>query len=115
MRRFMTIAAALSLLAGCGGRATTEAADSQQPASAEPDTVVISADSPMLKQIRREPVGTKELPTDEVIAPGKIEANPNRVSKVVLPGLMTPGLLESLLSANGTRRPSKSQTPRIVQ
>jgi cobalt-zinc-cadmium efflux system membrane fusion protein len=84
MRRFMTIAAALSLLAGCSGRATTEAADSQ-PASAEPDTVVISADSPMLKQIRREPVGTKELPTDEVIAPGKIEANPNRVSKVVLP------------------------------
>ena len=27
----------------------------------------------------------EELPTDEVIAPGKIEANPNRVSKVVLP------------------------------
>jgi membrane fusion protein, heavy metal efflux system len=85
MRHFMTIAAALSLLAGCGGRGTTAAAGSPPPASPEPDTVVISADSPMLKQIRREQVGTKELPTDEVIAPGKIEANPNRVSKVVLP------------------------------
>ena len=28
---------------------------------------------------------TADLPTDEVVAPGKIEANPNRVSKVVLP------------------------------
>jgi cobalt-zinc-cadmium efflux system membrane fusion protein len=47
--------------------------------------VVIAADSPMLKQIKREAVGVAELPTDEVTAPGKIEANPNRVSKVVLP------------------------------
>jgi cobalt-zinc-cadmium efflux system membrane fusion protein len=84
-RRLMTIAAALSLMAGCGGKATTAAADSQLPTPSEPDTVVIPADSPMLKQIRRELVGTKELPTDEVVAPGRIEANPNRVSKVVLP------------------------------
>jgi len=39
----------------------------------------------MLTQIRVEPVQTAELPTDEVIAPGKIEVNPNRVSHVVLP------------------------------
>ncbi len=39
----------------------------------------------MLKQIKREAATTQELPTDEVVAPGKIEANPNRVSKVVLP------------------------------
>ena len=39
----------------------------------------------MLKQIRREKVADAELATDEVIAPGKIEANPNRVSKVVAP------------------------------
>jgi cobalt-zinc-cadmium efflux system membrane fusion protein len=38
-----------------------------------------------LKQIRREPVAGADLPTDEVIAPGKIEANPNRVSRVVAP------------------------------
>ncbi len=39
----------------------------------------------MLSQIRREKVADAELATDEVIAPGKIEANPNRISKVVAP------------------------------
>jgi cobalt-zinc-cadmium efflux system membrane fusion protein len=39
----------------------------------------------MLRQVRREAAVTQELPTDEVVAPGKIEANPNRVSKLVLP------------------------------
>jgi membrane fusion protein, heavy metal efflux system len=48
-------------------------------------TLTVPADSPMLKQIRREKVADAELATDEVIAPGKIEANPNRISKVVAP------------------------------
>jgi cobalt-zinc-cadmium efflux system membrane fusion protein len=48
-------------------------------------TLTVPADSPMLKQIRREKVVDAELATDEVIAPGKIEANPNRISKVVAP------------------------------
>jgi cobalt-zinc-cadmium efflux system membrane fusion protein len=59
---------------------------------AEASTVTVDAgvlrvplDSPMLRQIRRERVADAELATDEVIAPGKIEANPNRVSKVVAP------------------------------
>src|SRR5437870_2438767 len=48
-------------------------------------SISLPSDSPMLKQIRRERVAVAELATDEVIAPGKIEANPNRVSKVVAP------------------------------
>ena len=48
-------------------------------------TLTVPPDSPMLKQIRREQVTDAELATDEVIAPGKIEANPNRVSKIVAP------------------------------
>lgn len=39
----------------------------------------------MLRQIRVEPVQTADLPTEEVIVPGKIEVNPNRVSHVVMP------------------------------
>jgi len=46
---------------------------------------VLPLDSPILKQLRREAVATLELATDEVTAPGKIEANPNRISKVVAP------------------------------
>ena len=75
----------LAALAGaCGGHAATPAVTGSTIAPA-PRTVVIPADSPMLAQIRREPVRVAELPTDEIVAPGKIEANPNRVSKVLLP------------------------------
>ena len=56
--------------------------------------VTIAADSPMLGQIHVAPVQTAELPTDEVVAPGKIEANPNRISHIVLP---VPGRIVSVM------------------
>ena len=74
----------LAAVAGCGGKGATSAVGTKV-AMAEPGTVVIEPNSPMLGRIKRQPVTTKELPTDEVVAPGRIEANPNRVSKVVLP------------------------------
>jgi cobalt-zinc-cadmium efflux system membrane fusion protein len=70
--------------AACGGRAATPA-DTRMPSTTAPTVVVIPAGSPMLSQLVRRPVAVMDLPTDEVIAPGKIEANPNRISKVVLP------------------------------
>ena len=70
---------------GCGRRSAQHDVESVPAATDEPGGVVIAVDSPMLKQIKRQTVGVAVLPTDEVIAPGKIEANPNRVSKVVLP------------------------------
>jgi len=39
----------------------------------------------MLAQLRVAPVETAELPTAEVVAPGKIEVNPNRVAHILLP------------------------------
>jgi len=50
-----------------------------------PGLVVIPPDSPKLTQIRVATVRMAELPKDEVVAPGKLEANPNRVSRVLLP------------------------------
>ena len=68
---------------------TRSAVASEIPADAAPaatsNAIVLPADSPMLNQIRRQRVSLRDLPTDEVVAPGKIETNPNRVSKVVLP------------------------------
>jgi len=67
----------------CSGHA---AAPVQPPPPQITDNaVVLSADSPMLKQLRRQHVELRDLPTDEIVTPGKLEANPNRVSKVVLP------------------------------
>jgi cobalt-zinc-cadmium efflux system membrane fusion protein len=98
----MTRALLFATLAGlvtmaCGGRAAAPA-DTRADATSEPNTVVIPADSPTLAQIGRERVRLVELPTDEIVAPGKIEANPNRVSKVLLP---VSGRIASVLVKTG--------------
>jgi cobalt-zinc-cadmium efflux system membrane fusion protein len=74
------------LLTGCSGK-KEEAASAAAPAAAEvPEgTVVIPADSPKLKEIHVGEVKTAQVPFDEVVSPGKIEANPNLVSRVALP------------------------------
>lgn len=86
MKRFsLLIAPAVLLLtAACGSHAAVPDGATVLAAT-RPGTVVIPANSPMLRQIARQAVLTADLPTDEVVAPGRIEANPNRVSKVVLP------------------------------
>jgi cobalt-zinc-cadmium efflux system membrane fusion protein len=82
MKCLIAIVMAFSACPGCS---SNNAAVSLGSKPAESGVVVISADSPMLNQIKREAVGVAELPTGEMIAPGKIEANPNRISKVGLP------------------------------
>jgi cobalt-zinc-cadmium efflux system membrane fusion protein len=81
MRCLIAVAVVLSF-AGCTGKS---AAASAPAVPATPGIVVIPVDSPMLKQITRDTVRLAALPTDEVVAPGRIEANPNRISKIVLP------------------------------
>jgi cobalt-zinc-cadmium efflux system membrane fusion protein len=98
MKRLIAIVAVLSACQGCASKGATLSADSPSAAPAEPGTVVIPEGSPMLKQIRRATVEVADLPTDEVIAPGKIEANPNRISKIVLP---VPGRIMTVLVKTG--------------
>src|SRR4029077_82173 len=42
-------------------------------------------DSPQFKRLRIEPVRLRDMVTDEVIAPGRVGVNPNRVSRVLPP------------------------------
>lgn len=82
-------------LAGCNREAPAPAA--AQPlatASAGSGMIEIPPDSPKLAQIRVAEVQMAEMPTDEFTAPGKIEVNPNRVSKVLLP---VPGRVTDVL------------------
>ena len=80
----LSLLAVISLTAAaCSGHAASTAQAAAVTATA--DAVVLPGDSPMLKQIRLERVTLRDLPTDEIVTPGKLEANPNRVSKVVLP------------------------------
>jgi len=86
MTRIIFVGLSLSLLAtgACSGHAASEIPADAAPAATS-NAIVLPADSQMLNQIRRQRVSLRDLPTDEVVAQGKIETNPNRVSKVVLP------------------------------
>lgn len=82
----------LSVTAACGrtGEGGPEAAKSAprtSPAGEQPGpaVIVVPQDSPQFKQLRIEPVRTQAFATDEVVAPGRVTINPNRVSRVLPP------------------------------
>ncbi|MEO8024913.1 MAG: efflux RND transporter periplasmic adaptor subunit [Bryobacteraceae bacterium] len=79
------VAVLACLLAGCAKEKVAEVASDPPVVIASSGEVTLAADSAKRKQIKIEPVVVAEVPQHEVIAPGKIEANPNRVSRVVLP------------------------------
>src|ERR1043165_7892636 len=90
-RRLLCIVVVCALgLTACGKReeATSEAkepARNEAPAKSTPGVVELGADAPELKQMSMEQVRTVPMPGDEVVAPAKIEANPNRIGHAVLP------------------------------
>lgn len=85
--KFMIAAACALLGASCGHKGTQADAGASPNAAApaESGVVVIPADSPKIGQIRVERVRLAEVAAGEVVSPGKIEVDPNKVSRVVLP------------------------------
>ena len=84
---FLFVFACALACAGCGGRAEQNL-DRLAPTTATPATpgvIIIPPDSPKLAQIRVEPIKLEAMPAGEVTAPGKVEVNPNRISRVPLP------------------------------
>ncbi len=79
---FLTLS--LLTLAACSSTHPTEPA-AKPVAAAPPGKFSIPADSPKLAQIRTELVVASPVPVGNVSAPGKVEANSNRTSHVVLP------------------------------
>jgi cobalt-zinc-cadmium efflux system membrane fusion protein len=67
--------------------ATPSSAATPAPSGAAggPSVVAVPPDSPQFKQLRVEPVRLRNVVADEVVAPGRVGANPNRVSKVLPP------------------------------
>lgn len=82
------LACGLVLLSACGKKQEQAAVAPAAPAGEErlaDGSVVIPADSPKLKEIHVAEVKNASVPFDEVTSPGKIETNPNLVSRVALP------------------------------
>jgi cobalt-zinc-cadmium efflux system membrane fusion protein len=90
------VSAILFASVGCGDRnETTQPQSTPQPNRASSSgLVILPADSPKLSQIRVGTVEIADLPADEVTAPGKIDVNPNRVSRLLLP---VPGRVSKVL------------------
>lgn len=72
---------------GTGGPTPAAPATAAEPADAMGGTNVVAVppDSPQFKQLRVEAVRRRDMVTDEVVAPGRIAVNPNRVSRVLPP------------------------------
>ena len=64
----------------------TKSANGSAGKSIQLDLIILPADSPKLSRIQVKPAEMSIFPVDEVVAPGKVELNPNRVSKAVMPG-----------------------------
>src|SRR5262249_50029812 len=91
------IAIVVSLLNGCSReKEIAVQATSSKQSGPKPETTQVSLppDSPKLKRIRVALVQLAEVPLDEVVAPGKIEINPNRLSRVLMP---VPGRIRQVL------------------
>jgi cobalt-zinc-cadmium efflux system membrane fusion protein len=86
---FLLCGVAIAGLSACH-KPTEAAAESDRrpeaPAVAQtPGVVTLAPDAPELKQMTIEAVKAIPLPADEVTAPAKIEANPNRIGRALLP------------------------------
>lgn len=86
MMRTALFSATLVLLVGCGEKPGTTKQESRSSERAIPTGEVrLPIDSPQLQRIKVAVVKAARVPLDEVVAPGKIESNPNRISRVVMP------------------------------
>jgi cobalt-zinc-cadmium efflux system membrane fusion protein len=90
------------LLCGCGSPSSDRKMSTEppsQPAITRTGKVVrLAADSPQLSRIRLEEATVAAVPVDEVTAPGKVEMNPNRVSRIAMP---VPGRVRRVLVGLG--------------
>jgi len=84
---FLTAASLAAVLSSCSkpntGRAESE--PSLAVARRDGNRVKFPAGHPQLSRIRVAPVETAQIPQDEVVAPGKVELDPGRLSRVALP------------------------------
>jgi cobalt-zinc-cadmium efflux system membrane fusion protein len=85
----LALVLAAAVCTGCGAKEERASANTNVTPNGltrEADgTIVLPADSPKLQQIHVDVVKLGDVPVGEVVSPGKIEVNPNKVSRVVLP------------------------------
>ena len=88
------------ILVGCGkpGASHADSEPSLAAATRSGNRVKFPAGHPQLSRIRVAAVATAQVPEDEVVAPGKVELDPGRVSRVAVP---VPGRINRVLVGLG--------------
>jgi cobalt-zinc-cadmium efflux system membrane fusion protein len=84
---FLFCGVALAMLSACG-KPPQAASDAAPTPAAVPQTsgqVNLAPDAPELRQMTIEEVRAIPVPSDAVAAPARIEANPNRIGRALLP------------------------------
>jgi membrane fusion protein, heavy metal efflux system len=76
------------LLAGCSSTIVESSTATPAKVQTADGRIRLPAGSPKLSQIRTALVEESEVPWEELVAPGRVELNPNRVTRVAMP---TPG------------------------
>lgn len=86
MKQFIGAVILIVVLAGCTRKQPPAEPHLEKQIAADPNGAVhFPPNSPQLSRIKVEVVEMRRQPLDEVVAPGKIEANPNRVARVAMP------------------------------
>src|SRR5260370_39379656 len=87
MSRWMAWAAslALALASGACGRGEPGSEMAKSAPGSSANTGVVPADSPQLQQIKVEAVQIAEVASEELVAPARVIANPNRTARVLSP------------------------------
>lgn len=88
MKPWLPLLAALVSLLPAGCKRTVHGGFSAAPAAAEPagsKRVILPEGSGQRNWIRVATVRTADIPCEEVSAPGKVEVNPNRIARIVMP------------------------------
>src|SRR5258708_35250276 len=80
-----SLALALALASGACGRGETGSEMAKSAPGSSANTVVVPADSPQLQQIKVEAVQIAEVASEELVAPARVIANPNRTARVLSP------------------------------
>jgi cobalt-zinc-cadmium efflux system membrane fusion protein len=78
----------ICLAAGCGrgeGKAAMDPAPGAPSAATPPGVIAIASDSPQSRQLRIGTVELAQIAIDEIVAPGRVTTNPNRISRVLPP------------------------------
>jgi cobalt-zinc-cadmium efflux system membrane fusion protein len=87
MSALLLLCLASFAITGCGvpPRQPEESPPSAAPSSSISSPILYPPSSPKRERIRVAPVRTAAFPCEELVAPGKVEVNPNRISRIPMP------------------------------